>query len=130
MFFDILRKEPDQLDDLLCKIIAGGGFRTENKGARKHGKIGIFQQIVVKRNDMHRVEQLTFIFVHAFCLHVEYRVGIDDIPFRLFCVRAELLFFNALDLVQAFQNAFVVFEFFEIRKLFRVLYIAVADGLV
>ena len=126
MLFYILGQSADKLYYLLGKIIAWGGFRTENERFGAHFFIRVFKQLVIKRNYIKRVHNLPFIFVHTLCLYVEHGIRVDYHALLLLRVIAKLQLFNVLYFVNSIENGFVAAEFLKFRKARSVKHEAVA----
>ena len=70
----------DQFDDLLGSPIAWRRLPSKNVGAGDRGGLMILNQTEVRMHNVQDIEQLAFILMHAFDLHIEKRLGIDAHP--------------------------------------------------
>ena len=67
----------DELDDELGHVIAGGGFRAEDDGARDEVHVRVVLQLQVERDGVEDVQELALVLVEALHLHVEEGIGVD-----------------------------------------------------
>ena len=79
---------------------------------------------------MQYVQKLAFVFVQTLRLNVEQRFWVDFHPLLSESIIRKLPLFNPLDFFQPFQHGFVVFVFFEVRQLRRILRVSLADAIV
>ncbi len=125
----LLADAPDHLDDLLCDIVTGSCLRRENIRFRNKRSVRVLFQIVVIRNDVHRVELLTLVFVQTLHLNVENAVYIQLYAGGFLNVLRKALLVAALYLSELFEDALVVREYLELYKLGSILFKPVADTL-
>ena len=74
----------DELDDELGEVVARRGLGGEDVGAREEAGLRVGLQLEVLVDDVHDVEELALVLVHALDLDVEERIDVDlDIQFAL-----------------------------------------------
>ena len=74
---DLFGKLIDELHEVLCHDIAGGGLCAEDECGGRHIGEPALLQFLIDVNDGKRIHELTLVFVHTLDLNVEHKAFRD-----------------------------------------------------
>jgi hypothetical protein len=90
-------KADDELEDLLCEVVARGRLCAEEVGVRGILGVRVLEQPLVYGEDVQRVHVLALVLVQALDLYVENAVRVNDLALRALNVLGKALLVVQLD---------------------------------